>query len=130
MLKGSIFNIFNSGNLIEKIKTRNAMESLLIGAVLFFLPLLIIAYFSSGKIQIISIVMAFLYFILFAMSFFYLLVKDPDRLHSEEHLREIRRFSLEESKNSGPIIDSNYQTDNDRITSKVSNKTLEPDSEI
>jgi hypothetical protein len=54
---------------------------------------LVCAYFSTGALQVAGLALTFAPVVLFAIAFLYFMVKDPDKLRSEDY--ELRKMALE-----------------------------------
>lgn len=63
---------------------------------------LVFAFFSTGLLQVASLVLVFIPVTLFVVSFLYFMIKDPDKLRSEEY--ELRKIALELIEEKGGRI--------------------------
>ena len=96
-------SLTSASHFIDKIKTNSIINPLL----WLSMPVLSVFglgfFLSNGWKSILCIIICMSWITYIAVAYGYFALTDPERLHSEEHQREIKRMDIEASKSGKSI---------------------------
>lgn len=97
-------NLPSASHLISKIKTDSIINPLLWASIPIFLLFGTGFFTLPGWKAIVCIIVCVFWVFCIAFSYGYFALRDPDRLHSEEHQREIKKMDMDASKSGQHVL--------------------------